>query len=116
MDLVACVSEPESTWSHVQKLIEKGEWENVFIITNEQGKVFSTSKEVEFVLVDFTQPATEVIPLIQQSLRGRIKDLEVALNMVSGSGKEHMSILSALLKLGLGIRLVALTKEGVTEL
>jgi len=33
-------------------------------------------------------------------------DTEVAVNFISGSGNEHMSILSTLLKLGLGIRLV----------
>ena len=46
----------------------------------------------------------------------KIKDSEVAVNFVSGTGKEHMALLSALLKLGIGIRLLALTKEGVTEI
>ena len=36
--------------------------------------------------------------------------------MVSGTGKEHMCVLAALLKLGVGVRLVALTKEGVQQL
>jgi len=40
----------------------------------------------------------------------------VALNLVSGNGKEHMAILSALLKLGIGVRLMAVTKDGVREL
>ena len=52
----------------------------------------------------------------KKSLDGKIYDLDVALNMVSGTGKEHMAILSALLKLGLGIRLMAVTKNGVVEL
>lgn len=116
MDLVACVSQPEKTWNHVQKLVERGEWDQVFIITDEQGKSFLAPKKTELVLVDFTKPANEIITKIQQVLRGKIADLEVALNIVSGNGKEHMVILSALLKLGLGIRLVALTKEGVSEL
>ena len=42
-----------------------------------------------------------------------ITDLEIALNIVSGEGREHMAVVSALLSLGLGIRLVALSKEGV---
>jgi len=37
-------------------------------------------------------------------------------NIVSGDGKEHMALISALLKLGLGIRFVALTKEGIKEI
>jgi len=36
--------------------------------------------------------------------------------MTSGSGKEHMALLSALLKLGLGIRLVSFTNNGIKEL
>ena len=42
--------------------------------------------------------------------------MEVAVNIVSGNGKEHMAIISALLKLGVGIRLMAVTKDGVREL
>jgi hypothetical protein len=49
-------------------------------------------------------------------LKDKIKGTEVALNLVSGTGKEHMAILAALLKLGVGIRLVALTKEGFKEI
>ena len=41
--------------------------------------------------------------------------METAVNLISGDGKEHMALLSALLKLGVGIRLIALTKEGVKE-
>ena len=36
-------------------------------------------------------------------------------NFVSGMGKEHMALISALLKLGVGIRLMALTKNGIEE-
>jgi len=61
-------------------------------------------------------PVLEVISKIKDNLNGRIKGFEVALNIVSGNGKEHMAILSALLKLGVGIRLMAVTKEGIKEL
>ena len=71
---------------------------------------------MNFVVVDFQKPVSELIEDIRKSLDGKIYDLDVALNMVSGTGKEHMAILSALLKLGLGIRLMAVTKNGVVEL
>ena len=41
---------------------------------------------------------------------------EVGLNFISGTGKEHMALLSAVLKLGIGIRFFALTKDGVKEI
>ena len=117
MDLIACLSTQDNSWNHVKKLIEHGEWSAVFLITDDEGKEgFKVEKEVNHVLVDFNQPAAQIIRGLQHSLQGKIAGFEVGVNLVSGNGKEHMAILSALLKLGLGIRLMALTKEGVTEL
>ena len=79
-------------------------------------KTFKAEKNAEFVVVDFKKPVFELIEDIRKSLIGKITDLEVALNIVSGTGKEHMAILSALLKLGVGVRLMAVTKDGVREL
>ena len=58
----------------------------------------------------------DIVKDIHKQLQGKIDDLEVAVNLVSGEGKEHMALLSALMKLGLGIRLIALTKNGVEEI
>ncbi len=45
-----------------------------------------------------------------------IDDFEIALNIVSGSGKEHMAILAAVLKLGLAIRFITFENNKVIEL
>ena len=45
-----------------------------------------------------------------------VKDLEVALNLYSGSGVEHMITLSSILKAGLGVRFVHLENNEVKEL
>ena len=116
-ELVACVSSGEKSWGHVARLIKEQDWKKVFIITDNSGKnKFKAEKNVEFVVVDFQKPVFELIEGIKKGLNGKITDLEVALNIVSGNGKEHMAILSALLKLGVGVRLMAVTKDGVREL
>jgi len=116
-DLVACLSSEEKSWAHVARLIKEQDWKNVFLITNEYAKKnFKAGKQVEFILVDSKKPVFELIEDIRKGLKGKITDLEIALNIVSGTGKEHMAILSALLKLGVGVRLMAVTKEGVREL
>lgn len=116
-DLVACLSSGEKSWAHVARLVKEQDWKNIFLITNEFGKNnFKPEKDVKFVVVDFQKPVFELIEDIKNGLKGKISDLEVALNIVSGSGKEHMAILSALLKLGVGVRLMAVTKDGVKEL
>jgi len=40
----------------------------------------------------------------------------VGVNFISGAGKEHMALVSALMKLGVGFRLMASTMDGVKEL
>ena len=116
-DLVACLSSGEKSWVHIARLIKEQDWNKIFLITNDFGrKNFKAEKNAEFIVVDFQKPVFELIEDIRKGLKGKITDLEVALNLVSGSGKEHMAILSALLKLGVGIRLMAVTKDGGREL
>ena len=116
-DLVACLSSGEKSWAHVERLVKEQEWKNVFLITNDFGrKNFKPERKVEFVVVDFNKPVFALIEEIRKGLSGKITDFEVALNLVSGNGKEHMAILSALLKLGIGVRLMAVTKEGIKEI
>ena len=116
-DLVACLSPEEKSWAHVIRLIKEQDWKNVFLVTDEFGrKNFKAEKNAVFVVVDFKKPVFELIEDIRKGLKGKITDLEIALNLVSGNGKEHMAILSALLKLGVGVRLIAVTKDGIREL
>ena len=116
-DLVACLSSGKGTWDHIKALIEKENWNNIFLITDEFGKEnFKANKKFNFILINFQEPINICIDKITAQLHGKIKGIEVALNLVSGSGKEHMAILSSLLKLGLAIRLVAVTKDGVKEI
>lgn len=116
-DLVACVLSGEKSWAHIARLIKEQDWNKIFLITNDFGKNnFKVEKKVEFIVVDVQKPVSELIDDIKKGLQGKITDFEVALNIVSGTGKEHMAILSALLKLGVGIRLIAVTKDGVKVL
>ena len=116
-DLIACLSSGEKSWLHVARLINEQDWKKIFLITNDFGKNnFKSEKKIEFIVVDFQTPVFQLIEDINKKIRGKVTGFEVALNLVSGSGKEHMAVLSALLKLGVGIRLMAVTKEGIREL
>ena len=115
--LIACLSTGKGTWGHVARLIRDHQWDNVFLITNEFGQQkFNDTEKAQMIVVDANQPLKQLVETIKKELDGKIRDCDVALNLVSGSGKEHMAILSAVLKLGIGIRLVALTKDGMQEI
>jgi hypothetical protein len=116
-DLIACISTGKGTWGHVQKIIEAQPWRKIFLITNKYASEnFRFPENAEQITIDPVKPIPEIEADIKKQLEDKIMDTQVAVNFVSGEGKEHMALLSALLKLGLGIRLMALTKDGVKEL
>jgi len=115
-DLVACLGNDNASVNHVLKVIQSMEWENIFIISNNANKDnLKVKDKVTNVIIDETKYLEEIVDEIVKKLKGKIKKNDVALNLISGSGKEHMAVISALLKLGLGIRLIALTPKGVKE-
>ena len=50
---------------------------------------------------------------IAKKLKSKIKGTEVALSIASGTGREHMALISALLSIPAGVRFTALTKDGI---
>ena len=116
-DLVALISSGKGTVGHVQKLIQGERWEHIYIITTPEFKHEVPNKEnIEIIVVDSKRMLPQMVSDIKGSLKGKISIMETAVNLISGEGKEHMAVLSALLQLGAGIRLVALTPEGVKEI
>ena len=107
--LLACLSSGKGTWTEVNKIINSQPWDKVFLITNQFGEDnYSVNNEkIELIVVDTFKEIPELVKVIKTNLNGKIKDFEVALNLVSGSGNEHMALLEAVLELGLNFRLVS---------
>lgn len=112
MEFVALLSSGKGSWAQVSGLIREGEWDNIILIGDSFAKKFTTDKEHEFIeikennLVDTKQD-------ILEKLKNKFKGTEVALSIASGTGKEHMALISALLSIPVGIRFTALTKDGI---
>ena len=115
--LIACLSSGKGTWGHVNRVIEGFEWDKIILLTNDFGKEnFSNTKNAELEVFDFRKGLEEVRDDIYERLKVKNLEGEVAVNFVSGEGKEHMALMSALLKLGIAIRFIALTKDGIKEI
>lgn len=111
-DLITCLSVGKGTWNEVRSVIEKEKWRKVFIITNDFGKQkYTPIKDTEFILVDARKSLKELIESIQEVIKEKVDGTEVGLNINSGSGKEHMAILGAIIKSGLSFRLVAVESD-----
>ncbi len=114
--LIAVMGEGKGTWGHVYKIIEDLEWENIIVVTQEFFRpTIRINKKHELVLIDSNKPLPELVEDISKALDGKVFG-DAAVNLISGNGKEHMALLASLLKVGAGVRLIALTKDGVKEI
>ncbi len=112
MELVAFLGIGKGTWGQVSGVMNQGEWDKIFLIGNNFAKQFTSQKDFEFIEVNSSR-ISELKDEILKKLQGKIKGTEVALTIASGTGKEHMALISALLSLPAGIRFTALTKDGI---
>ena len=77
-------------------------------------KPLINNPKCKFIDVDTSAPLLELKEQMKEKLKAELnKELEVALSLASGTGKEHMALISALLNIPLGIKLVAYTKKGI---
>ena len=115
--LIACIGDEKGTLAHIDAIIKKEDWDSIFLVTDEKNKdSFKPKKEVNYIIIDQKRFLSNMTEDIKKQLEGKIKDLEVAVNIISGSGKQHMATISAIMKIGLGIRLIALTPDGIKEI
>ncbi|MBC8495474.1 hypothetical protein H8D36_04940 [archaeon] len=112
--LLACLSTGKGSWAHLLEVIRGTEWDNVILVTNEFGKERFNEPNVQLITLDLNLSPDILSDSIVAALHGKNLGMEVAINMSSGTGNEHMALLSAVLKLGLGMRLV-FSKNGTVE-
>jgi hypothetical protein len=109
------LSTGKGTWGEVASLINKPEFDAVYVLTNQFGKDTFQSmpqKKIEVFSFDLKKDPNILAKDFQQALKGQLKFGDIAVNMCSGCGKEHMAMISALLKLGVGIRFVSTNQKG----
>jgi len=113
-DLIACLTTGKGTWSSVVSLIKAEEWDNIFLITNEFGKEKFSHEKAQLIVVK--GGISEMAEQIHAALKGKVSFNDVAVNFISGNGMEHMAMLSAILKLGVGIRFVTVEEGKIKEI
>jgi hypothetical protein len=113
MELVAFLGKDRETWGQITALINRQDWDKIILVKNKEADEFSSGKKCEIVNINSDKPMVELKEEIMGKLKGKLSAFEVALSLASGNGKEHMAMISALLSIPVGVRLVVFTKEGV---
>jgi len=115
MELVILLSEKEENLPQLNGLVQSGEWDKIIILSS-NNKTIPTSKSNETIQINTNQPLLQLREEITSKLKGKIKGLEVSISIASGTGKEHMALISALMNLPVGVKFVVYTSKGVVEL
>jgi hypothetical protein len=114
MKLVAFLGTDKENLGQLTALINRGDWEQAFLVRDKETSLLTTSKDYKTIDIDTSKDLFTLKTQIQEKLKKYLSnDFEVALSIASGSGKEHMALISSLLSIPVGITFVAFTKEGV---
>lgn len=120
VQLVALLSRGEGTWGQVSGLIKRGEWEKVIVVGDSYARNFLVEgMQFDFVEVELDKSLIALKEELVKKLKPKLDSdfsSEVALSIASGTGKEHMALVSALLAIPVGVRFTALTKDGIVFL
>ena len=103
--LIAMISSGKGTWGQVSSLMRLTQWDKIILICNDfsyENYKVDTPKILK-LRIDPKDPQTSIDNL-SKVLKKEIPDFEVGLNLSSGDGMEHMIVISAILKAGLGMR------------
>ena len=114
VSLIALLSSGKGTWGHVNSLMSCAKWDKIYLVCNDFAFENFESKGAVKLKFDEKNPI-ESMNKLAKFFKKEIKDFEVAINLSSGNGLEHMAVLSSVLKSGLGIRLVYCENKELKE-
>jgi hypothetical protein len=114
--LIACLTTGKGSWSEVVKIINSEQWDKIFLITNEFGKEKFKHEKAQLITVNDSMSANEMCDAIHTGLKGHTEFNDAAVNLTSGTGKEHMALITAVLRTGAGIRLVTIENDKLAEI
>jgi len=114
MEFVAFIGEDKESWGQIKGIMNRIDSDKVIIVKDKKVSGFPTDARTDIVNVDASKSLLDLKEEIMKILKVKLSgDFEVALSLASGNGKEHMALISALLSIPVGIRLVAFTKKGI---
>ncbi len=112
MELIAFLGNDRENWGQITGLTKRANWDKIILVKNKNADEFPSNNE-EIISVNSEKSLLELKEELMGKLKRKIKGIEVALSIASGNGKEHMALISALLSIPVGVRLVVFTKNGV---
>ncbi len=114
---IAMLSSGKGTWGYVNSLIKLEKWDRVYLICNDFAyENFDVQSQKIIKLKIDEKHIEKSVRILSSFLKKDVKDFEVAINLTSGCGDEHMITLASILKAGLGMRFVYFENNEAKEI
>lgn len=108
--LVATLGVGKGTWGHVARLVGDEKFDKIVLIATEWVKEnFKLTQDCEWILIN-NRAGFEVI---KEEIKSKLPKGELAVSIVSGSGKEHTALIAAIKEAKQPHQFVLLTGDGV---
>jgi hypothetical protein len=114
MKLVTFLGDDKENWGQVVALINHmPELEKIILIKSSRDE-FPGNEKTKIIQIDSTQPLTQLKSNLTEQLKKELsKEFEVAISIASGTGKEHMALISSLCNVPVGIKIVVYSTNGI---
>ena len=108
-NLIAVLGAGKGTWGHLARLIDSESFGTILLVSNDFGKEnFKPPKPVEWLLLN-SRSGFEVL---KNAIKEKLPAGDLAVSIISGTGKEHMALLTALKDAKVKFEYVVLTGDG----
>jgi hypothetical protein len=117
MQLITLALTGKGSWAKVYSLLNKEQFDSIILLTNTYGKErFQPNNKTKVLEIDNEQPIKALKQALKVILKPEIKDIEVTINIDSGTGKEHTALICALIEIGVGINFITVENNEMIEL
>ncbi len=103
---IAVLGIGKGSWGHVARIISEEQWDKVLLISNDWAKQnFAPQTNAEWIIVNNRAP----FDVLKDSIKEKLPDGDINVSLISGSGKEHMAVITALKEAKKQYKIVILT-------
>jgi hypothetical protein len=107
--LIAVLGTGKGTWLEVHGILNLRAFEDVVLFVDDWAAKDYKNEHKTTIVPLADMPLDELVKYIKEHIKHNTKaaEFDIALNIASGTGKQHAAIMTAVLQLGYGIRLVS---------
>lgn len=115
--LIALLSSGKGSWAIINALLKSSNWDHVYLVCNDYSyEKFEVKDPQKVTKLKFDEKKlVDSMNKLSEFFKKNIEGIDVAVNINSGSGMEHMSLVSAILRAGFGIRFVYVDNDELKE-